>query len=179
MKGCGAVSRNKPLDALGGTNVFGQGVMKRACSKGGALEPHPPETRPGRGRPIGLSMRSGARRRVTSTRCTKTGSSYPVAPQRLAPGGWEEWETRRVEFESKGRPDGCPREYRKPGVMLLWLCVCARSDGPWPARRFCEDGKTTLTEAALAGLPRSNGPSFKLDDGFSTSNNRSSAEKLG
>jgi len=32
-------------------------------------------------------------------------------------------------------------------------------------------------EAALAGLPDANGPSFKLDDGFSTSNNRPSIEK--
>ena len=137
-----------------GAESFGQGVMKRLRSRGGTLEPHPLETQHRWGRPTGLCASSGARRRCTSTMCTKTGSSYPVTPQRLAPGGWEEWETRRVEFESKGRPGGCPREYRKPGVMLCDGNVCARRDGPWPARRFCVDGKKRDTEAALAGLPK-------------------------
>lgn len=121
--------------------MFGQGVMKRMFSKSGALEPHPTETHFQWGRPTGLGTCSGARRRVASTRCTKTGSSYPVAPRWLAPGGWEEWETRKVEFESKGRPDGCPSEYRKPGVMLCGGYVCVKRDGPWPARRLCERRK--------------------------------------
>ena len=129
MKGCGAVSHNKPLDALGGTNVFGQGVMKRACSKGGALEPHPPETRPGRGRPIGLSMRSGAQRRVMSTECTNVGSSYPLAPQRLAPGGWEEWETGQVGLIFVADLTDVTRGLKAWGDAVVMGCVCDATTG--------------------------------------------------
>ena len=129
MKGCGAVSRNKPLDALGGTNVFGQGVMKRACSKGGALEPRPPETRPGRGRPIGLSMRSGAQRRVMSTECTNVGSSYPLAPQRLAPGGWEEWETGQVGLIFVADLTDVTRGLKAWGDAVVMGCVCDATTG--------------------------------------------------
>lgn len=128
IAGCVGVRQGKPLDSSGGTDEFGQGVKKRMFSKSGTLEPRPTETHFQWGRPTGLGTCSGARRRAMSTECTNVGSSYPLAPQRLAPGGWEEWETERVEFESKGRPDGCPREYRKLGVMLCgWdMCVMRR-----------------------------------------------------
>lgn len=106
--------------------MFGQGVMKRACSKGGALEPHPPETRPGRGRPIGLSMRSGAQWRVMSTECTNVGSSYPSAPQRLAPGGWEEWETGQVGLIFVADLTDVTRGLKAWGDAVVTVCVCEK-----------------------------------------------------
>lgn len=129
MKGCGAVSRNKPLDALGGTNGFGQGVMKRMSSKSGALEPHPTETHSQWGRPTGLGTCSGAQRRVASTRCTKTGSSYPATPQRLAPGGWEEWETGQVGLIFVADLTDVTRGLKAWGDAVVMGCVCDATTG--------------------------------------------------
>ena len=96
IAGCVGVRQGKPLDSSGGTDEFGQGVKKRMFSKSGTLEPRPTETHFQWGRPTGLGTCSGARRRAMSTECTNVGSSYPLAPQRLASGGWEEWETGQV-----------------------------------------------------------------------------------
>lgn len=126
MKGCGAVSRNKPLDSSGGTDEFGQGVMKRLRSRGGALEPHPLETQHRWGRPTGLCASSGARRRVASTICTKTGSSYPLAPQWLAPGGWEEWETGQVGLIFVADLTDVTRGLKAWGDAVVTVCVCEK-----------------------------------------------------
>ena len=103
--------------------------MKRTFGKGGALEPHPPETHFQWGRPEGLWTCSGARWRVMPTGCTNVGSSYPLAPQRLAPGGWEEWETGQVGLILFADLTDVNEGLKAWGGAVVMGCVCDATTG--------------------------------------------------